>query len=66
MNEYQKVTRVLRHVVPYDDSRERCKPEEPIAQVQPHKRFVQRFASVMALFTVLAIVGVGAKRELFK
>ena len=49
----------MRHVILYDDSDERRKPEKSIAQVQPHKRFVQRFASVMALFTVLAIVGVG-------
>ena len=59
MSEHQKVTTFLRHVILYDDSDERRKPEKSNAQVQPHKRFVQRLASVMALFTVLAIVGVG-------
>jgi hypothetical protein len=59
MNEHQKVTTFLRHVFLYDGSDERCKPQKPMAQIQPHKRFVQRFASVMALFIVLALVGVG-------
>ena len=59
MSEHQKVTTFLRHVILYDDSDERCKPEKNSAQVQPHKRFVQRFASAMALLTVLAIACVG-------
>ncbi len=59
MSEHQKVTTFLRHVILYDDSDERCKPEKSIVQVQPHKRCLPRFASVMALLTVLAIVGVG-------
>jgi hypothetical protein len=33
--------------------------EKSIGQVQPHKRFLLRFASVVALLTVLAIAGVG-------
>jgi hypothetical protein len=59
MSEHQKVPTFWRHVILYDDSNERCKPEKSIAQVQHHKRFVQCFASVMALLTALAIVGVG-------
>ena len=59
MSEHQNVTTLVKPVILYDDSDERCKPEENIAQVQPHKRLVQRFASVLSLFTMLAIVGVG-------
>jgi hypothetical protein len=59
MSEHQKVPTFWRHVILYDDSNERCKPEKSIAQVQHHKRFVQHLASAMALLTVLAMVGVG-------
>ena len=59
MSEHQVVTTFLRHVILNDDRDERRKPEKSTAQVQPHQRFVQRFASVMALLIVLAIVGVG-------
>ncbi len=59
MSEHQAVTTSVRHGIVFDDRDERCKPEKSIAQVQLHKRFVQRFASVMALLIVLAIVGVG-------
>ena len=59
MSKHQAVTTFLRHVILHADSSERCKPEKSIAQVQPHKRFVQRFASVIARLIVLAIVGVG-------
>ena len=59
MSEHQKTTTFLRHVILYDDNDERCKPEKSTAQVQPPKRFVQCFATVMALFTVLVMVGVG-------
>lgn len=59
MSVHQAVTTFLRHGILHDDSHERCKPEKSTARVQPHKRFVQRFASVMAPLIVLAIVGVG-------
>jgi hypothetical protein len=59
MSEHQAVTTFLRHVILHDDSDESRKPERSTAQVQPHKRFVQRFASVMALLMVPVIVGVG-------
>ena len=59
MSQHQNVTTFLRHVILSDDSDERGKPEKNIAQVQLHKRFVQCFASVMALLIALAIVGVG-------
>lgn len=50
MSEHQAVTTFSRRVVLNDDSAERSKPE---------KRFAQRFASVLALFAVLAIVCAG-------
>jgi hypothetical protein len=59
MSEQHEVTTFWRRVVLDDESNERCQPEKSIAQVQRHKGFRQRFASVMALFTALAIVGVG-------
>ena len=59
MSEHQKETTYFRRVIFYDDTNERCKPERSTAQVQRHKLFLQRFASVMAMLTVLAIVGVG-------
>jgi hypothetical protein len=60
MNEHQKATTFLRHVIFHDEGDEQRKLKKSIAQVEPRERFVQRFASVIALFFVLAIVGVGA------
>jgi hypothetical protein len=59
MSAHQTEMASLRHVILYDDSDERREPKKRIAQVQPRGGFVQRFASGMALFIVLAIVGVG-------
>ena len=59
MSEHQVVTTFSRRVILYYDSYERGKPENRIAQVEPQKRFASRLASVIALFTVLAIAGVG-------
>jgi hypothetical protein len=59
MSEPQAVTRSFRRGILNDDSIERCKPEESIGQVQRHERLVQRFASVITLFIVLVMVGVG-------
>src|ERR1035441_5232735 len=59
MSQHQAVTTFVRHVVLYDNSDERCKPQKRIAQVQLHKRFVHWCASMMTLLIVLAIVGVG-------
>ena len=58
MSEHPKVT-FLRPVVLYDDSDKPRKLKKRIAQARPGERFVQRFASVMVLFLVLAILGVG-------
>ena len=58
MSEQHEVTTFWRCAILDDESNERCQPEKSIAQVQRHKGFLQRFASVMALFTMLAIAGV--------
>jgi hypothetical protein len=57
MSEHQTVTTFLRHVIPYDDSDERRKLKESIAQAG--ERFAQRFASVIVEFLVLVLLGVG-------
>ena len=59
MSVHQAATTFLRCGILHDDSHERCKPEKSTARVQPHKRFVQRFASMLAPLILLAIVGVG-------
>ncbi len=59
MSEHQELKMVSNHINPYQYSDERCKVEQSITQVQPHNRFGQCFASVIALFTVLAIASVG-------
>ena len=59
MSKHQVVTTFSRRVILYDDSEGRSKPEHRIAPVEPQKHFEQWFASVIALFTVLAIAGVG-------
>jgi hypothetical protein len=55
MNEYQSETSFLRHLIRYDDSEERLKLEQSMAQVQQDERCVQRVASVTALVSVLAM-----------
>ncbi len=60
MGEHQIRTAFSRHIILYDDSDECRGLKKSIAQVRPGERFVERFASVMALFLALAIVGVGA------
>jgi hypothetical protein len=59
MNAHPRETSFLTDIIGYDDSDERAKTEKSIAQVQRDKRCVKRFASVMALFPLLAIAGVG-------
>ena len=59
MSEHQKATTFFRHVILYDDSDERGKPEKSTAQLQLHQRVVPRFVSAITLLTVLAIVGIG-------
>jgi hypothetical protein len=59
MNEHQRETLFLRHLISYDESDDRRKLEESLAQAQRDERCVQRFASVTALFPLGAIAGVG-------
>jgi hypothetical protein len=66
MNARQIEASFLRHIIPQDDSDEARKLENRIAQVQRDDRCVQRFASVMALFLLLALVGVGYETMLQK
>ena len=58
MSEHEKETLFLKRLIRYEDSDDRRKLETRIAQVQRDKRCVQRFASVMALFPLLALAGV--------
>lgn len=58
MNEHQKETTFLSHIIRYDDSDEGRKLQQSIAQVQRDQCCVQRVASVMALFPALALAGV--------
>ena len=60
MSEQQVETAFSRHIILHDDSDECRRLKKSFAQVQPGGRFVERFASVMALFLALALVGVGA------
>jgi hypothetical protein len=55
MNEHQRGTSFLRHIIRYEDSDERLKLAQSIAGVQHDERCVQRVASVTALFPVPAI-----------
>jgi hypothetical protein len=60
MNEHQKETSFLRQIIRYEDSDERLKLEQSIAQVQHDQRCVQGVASVTVLFPVLAIACLAA------
>jgi hypothetical protein len=55
MNEHQTETSFLRQLLRYDDSAERLKLEQSMAQVQRDERCVQRVASATALVSVLAM-----------
>ncbi len=59
MSEQEIETSFLRHLICYDDSDEGRKLEKSIGQVRRDERCVQRFASVVALFPLLAIAVVG-------
>ena len=58
MSTQQTEVASLRHTVVHDDSDECRKLEARMAQVQHDLRCVQRVASVMAPFLLLAIVGI--------
>jgi hypothetical protein len=66
MNARQTETSFLRYTIPCEDRDKPRKLENSIAQVQRDERCVQRFASVMALFLLLALVGVGYETMLQK
>ena len=57
MSEHETETAFLRHIILYDDSEERRKLEKSIAQVRRDTHCVQRVASVVALFPLLALAG---------
>ena len=66
MSEHERETLLLRHLIRYDDSDDRRKLEKSIAQVQRDERCVKRFASVLALFPLLAIAGAACGAALQK
>jgi hypothetical protein len=57
MSEHETETEFLRHLILYDDSEERLKLEQSIAQVRRDTHCVQRVASVTAVFPLLAMAG---------
>ena len=57
MSEHETETAFLTHLILYDDSEERLKLEQSIAQVRRDKHCVQRVATVMAVFPLLAVAG---------
>ncbi len=57
MNDYYKQTAFLRQCLLYDDTSERHKLEESIAQLQGKERCVRRAMWLMALFGALALAG---------
>lgn len=60
MSEHQITTAFSKHILLHDDSKECRELKKRLVPVQPGGRFVQGFASLVALFVVLAIVGIGA------
>jgi hypothetical protein len=60
MSEHQIETAYSRRIILTDDSDECRRLKKSVARVQPGGRLVDRFASVIALFLALALVGVGA------
>ena len=59
MSEHQRVTEFLRQCIRYDDSEERHRLEERIAQIQRDERIVQRAVWLMVLLAALAMAGLG-------
>ena len=59
MSEHQKDTEFLRRIIVYDDTEEHRDLEKKIAGVQREERCLQRVALAAALFTLVAIVGLG-------
>ena len=59
MSEHQKHTEFLRHCLRYGESAEHQALEEKITQIQRDERCVQRAVWLMAIFTALAVAGLG-------
>jgi hypothetical protein len=59
MSERQRDTEFLQWCIGYDDTAERHKLEARIAEVQRNETCVRRAAWLMALFTALAMAGLG-------
>src|SRR4051812_46897474 len=57
MSDHQKETAFLRQVILYDDTAERHKLEERIAQVQKDERCVRRAVWLVALLAGLSMAG---------
>jgi hypothetical protein len=66
MSEHEAETLFLRHSIRSDDSEDRRKLEKSIAQAQRDERCVKRFASVLALFPLVAIAGAACGATLQK
>ena len=58
MNVHQRETSFWKQIIPDDYSDKRPRPEKTIAQVRRSKRYMNRFAWVMIVFPLLAIVGI--------
>ena len=59
MNEHERQTAFLRQCLLYDDTAERHKLEERIAELQRDEICVRRAVWLMALFAALAMAGLG-------
>jgi len=57
VTDHQRETAFLRHVILYDDTAERHKLGERIAQLQSDERCVRRAVWLMVLLTALAMAG---------
>ena len=58
-SEHQRETAFLRHLIRYDNTAERDRLEERITQIQRDERCVRRGVWLMALFTTVAVTGLG-------
>ena len=59
MNDHQKETAFLRKCIRFDDTEERHRLEERIAQITRDEHIVRRAVWLMALLAALAIAGLG-------
>ena len=59
MSEHQRETAFLRHCLRYDESAEQQVLEEGMTQIQRDERCVRRAVWLMAVFSALAVAGLG-------